>query len=277
MLGDQIDWGPASLIAGVTRAQIQTMDYTYLPAVGTSRVLEGSYDASQVTPSASFLLKVAPNVSAYATYIQGLEPGATAPSTAINANEVFAPSLDQQYEAGLKAKLGETLLTLAFFDIDKAYAFLGTDNVFQVAGREDHKGVEFGATGKILPDLTVFGGVTFLNPRVTNDPTYEGLRPINVSSQMAKLYAEYALPFVPGLTLTGGVDYYGSFAANALNTEFLPGYVTGNLGFRYETKLSGVPVTARFNVSNFTNHSYWMSSYFVGAPREISFSLAARF
>ncbi|ACK52360.1 TonB-dependent siderophore receptor [Methylocella silvestris BL2] len=277
VLGDQIDYGPLSVIAGVTHAQIQTSDYTYLPPIGVSRTLESQYDEGRFTPSASVLFKVTPWLSTYATYIEGLEAGDTAPVGALNAGETFPPSLDRQYEVGAKANVGATLLTLAFFDIDKAYAFLDSDNVFKSAGREEHKGVEFGASGKVLPEWTVFGGVTFLDPRVTNDPTLDGLQPINVSSRMAKVYSEYALPFVPGLTLTGGVYYYGKYAATVDNTQYLPGYATGDLGFRYETKLNGIPLTARFNVSNVTNHSYWMSNRFVGAPREISFSLATRF
>lgn len=278
ILGDEINYGPLSLIAGVTHAQIQTSDYTYLPATGTSRTLTAKYDTGQFTPSASLLYKVTPWLSAYATYIEGLEPGNSAPSYAANANAVLPPELDRQYEAGLKARLNDTLLTLAFFDINKAYAYLDpSDNNYKLAGREEHKGVEIGASGKVLPDLTIFGGVTFLDPRVTNDPTLDGMRPINVSSQMAKLYSEYSVPLVPGLTLTGGVYYYGKFAANAANTEYLPGYVTEDLGFRYETKINGVPVTGRFNVSNITNKSYWMSSYFVGEPRKMAFSLETRF
>jgi len=277
VLGDQIDYGPISIIAGITHAQIKSLNNTYLPAAGQSRVWSSSYDTGQFTPSGSVLFRVTPELSAYATYIEGLESVSAASSSAVNAGQAFSPSLDHQFEVGAKADVEGTLLTLAFFDIDKAYAFLDNDNVYKVQGREEHKGVEIGASGKVTPDLTIFAGATFLDPRITNDPTLTGKQPINVSSRMAKLYSEYKLPFLPGVTLTGGVSYYGSYAANTLNTQFLPGYVTGDLGLRYEMNINNVPVTARFNMTNIANHSYWMSNRFVGAPRQISFTLATRF
>ncbi len=46
----------------------------------------------------------------------------------------------------------------------------------------------------------------------TANPEAENKRPVGVSDQMAKVTLEYDLPFFRGLTLTGGVYYYGCTA-----------------------------------------------------------------
>lgn len=81
---------------------------------------------------------------------------------------------------------------------------------------------------------------------------------------------------MPGLTLTGGIYYTGRQAADAANTEFLPGVTTFDLGARYQTTLNGTPVTYRLNVSNLFNKNYWANSSYTGYPRTIAFSAQFR-
>jgi iron complex outermembrane receptor protein len=147
-------------------------------------------------------------------------------------------------------------------------------------GREVHKGIEFTATGKVTERLTLFGGLTLMDCKIVreaDDPAIDGNRPESVSNQMAKVYAEYDLPWVSGLTLTGGVYYTGNFYADPENTDRLPGVITGDVGARYTTKIHETPLIFRLNVTNVTNKSYWLSQYYVGDPRSIAFSVQAKF
>jgi iron complex outermembrane receptor protein len=139
-----------------------------------------------------------------------------------------------------------------------------------------HKGLEFTVSGKTTERLTLVGGLTLMNDKVNhqaNNPQYEGKRPTNVANQMVKLYAEYDYPQVPGLILTGGVYYTGSFYADSANTDKLPGVIIGDLGLRYQTKINGNPVIYRLNVNNITNKSYWISSNYAGAPRNVALTM----
>ena len=100
-----------------------------------------------------------------------------------------------------------------------------------------------------------------------------GLQPINV----AKVYAEYQLRFIPGLSLNGGVFYTGKQWANETNTDRLPAYTAVDLGLRYTTTAANHPVTLNLYASNVTNKSYWQNSYYVGSPRNVAFSMNVKF
>lgn len=245
------------------------------------------YNKSAVTPSASLLFKPTPWVTTYATFIQSLEEGAIVPNSGsviyTNAGQILAPVISDEYEIGAKATLGGMFVTAALFQINKANDYSinngnGT-NTFKQDGREVHKGVELVATGNIMEGLRLFGGVTVFNAAVeqTSDPTLIGKQPANVSEQMLKAYAEYDIPYVPGLTLTGGAYYTSSFYADAANTQPLPGVIIGDVGLRYTTKIEGQPLTMRVNVTNVANKSYWLNSNYEGDPRRIAFNFETKF
>ena len=59
-------------------------------------------------------------------------------------------------------KFGKLLLTGAIFDIEKAYEFTNSDNVYTQDGRQKHTGIEFNATGKLFDKLTVVSGIAAL-------------------------------------------------------------------------------------------------------------------
>ena len=146
-------------------------------------------------------------------------------------------------------------------------------------GRRIHEGVEFTAIGKVTDNVTVFGGFTFMSATVekTNNASLVGKTPAGVADQYAKLYAEYNLPWVKGLTLTGGIYYTGSQWADAANTILLPCYTTGDLGARYEMNLGGYATTFRLNVTNVTDKAYWEGNATVGDPRSIMLSMQVKF
>ena len=168
------------------------------------------------------------------------------------------------------------LLSGALFDIDKAYEFTNAGNTYTQDGRQNHKGVEFSATGKLTRHLTVIGGVTLLDAGIRGGDS-DGKEPMNVAKRIAKLYSEYALPSVPGLTLTGGVYFTGRQWADDDNTSRLPSYTTVDLGMRYATQAAGKPLTLRLYASNVADRNYWQNSYYVGPPRSVAFSAQIQF
>lgn len=271
-VGDNMQFNDKlSLLAGLSHAEITSTSWDR-DTGAVSKV----YNKNRTVPAVSLIYKPDPALTTYATFAEGLERGSNPGSGSINFNEVMPPMLSKQYELGAKTTIGRTLFTAALFQIDKAYGYLDTDSYWKQDGREIHKGLELSATGKITDNLTLVGGLTFLRPTVNGNPAFEGKLPADVAKRLAKLYAEYTVDRVPGLTLTGGIYYTGRQAADAMNTEFLPGVTTFDLGARYQTTLNGTPVTYRLNVSNLFNKNYWANSSYTGYPRTIAFSAQFR-
>ncbi len=245
-----------------------------------------AYNKSALTPTTSLLYKPVPWITTYATYMEALEQGAVVPISSVytNAGKVFSPLVDHEYEVGAKATVGGMLLTAAVFDIDKANQFAvvnpdGTQTYTQ-DGREVHKGLEFTATGKAMENLTLFGGFTIMNCEVTSEranPALDGNRPAGIANQLVKLYAEYDIPRIPGLTVTGGAYYTGAFYEDAANTDKLPAVLIGDFGLRYKTQVMTTPVIYRLNITNVTNKSYWAASGELGNPRAVLLSVQAKF
>lgn len=278
LLGDIItineQW---STILGVTQTQIKSYsnDFIYSNPEKKTR-----YDKSKTSPNVSIIYKPVPWLTTYATYIEGLQSGSTAPSNTVNAGQAMAPQVSEQYEIGVKATVGETLFTLALFNIDKPNNYTNGQRVYVQDGRQENNGMEFSVTGKLAPELTVVGGITVLDPKIKKGATAanDGNAPVNVAKQMAKVYAEYDINAIPGLALTGGAYYTGKQYADEANTVSLPSFTTFDAGARYKIHLADAnDVTLRLNVANLADKAYWLNSSYLGDPRTVQFSAQLEF
>jgi iron complex outermembrane receptor protein len=266
-----------SILAGINDAFLDQTNWKL-----TSGAVSSEYNKSKVTPAAALMFKPWPFITTYFSYLQALEPGGTAPDTyngqpVKNAGEMMPPSVDDQYEAGAKATLFDRLfLTAAWFDLKQANSYVDPATLYYVqSGQTETKGVELTATGKILPDLRIFGGATFQHAEITTDaasPKLVGKWPTWDADQILKMVLEYDIPRVPGLTLTFGTFHTGSFYEDAANTDHLPGATTFDLGARYQTCIYNRPTIFRLNVSNLTNNHYWMPIGWIGDPLVVHFS-----
>ncbi|ATQ70715.1 MULTISPECIES: TonB-dependent receptor [Methylosinus] len=271
LIGDEIQFGSQwSALLGINRSTIKTQSFN---ASGVRT--QPDYDRSYNAPSASLMFKPIPSVTFYGSYIEGLETGGQAPATAANAYAIMPPMISKQKELGVKAEVGGVLLTTALFDIEKAYELTNSSNIYTQDGRERHKGFELAVSGKPIPELAIYGGLTVLDAKISGG-SYDGKDPINVANFTAKLYSEYSLP-IPGLTFVAGVFHTGEQWGDDANTDRLPSYTTLDLGARYETTVMELPVTFRVNASNVTNNAYWANAYYLGAPRTVAFSAAVQF
>jgi iron complex outermembrane receptor protein len=281
LIGDVISFNEQwSTILGLTRSRIKTYsnDFVWAEAFGYAETAS-RYDESETSPNVSLIYKPLPWLTTYASYIEGLQAGGIAPNTALNAGQALAPQVSEQYEVGVKASLGDTLLTLALFNIDKPNSYTNSAGLYTQDGRQENNGLEFGITGKLLPELTVVGGITLLDPEVkkTANAAYEGNKPTDVASQLAKLYAEYELAALPGLALTGGAFYTGKQYSDEANRHSLPSFTTFDAGARYRMPVADNQLTLRANVSNLADKQYWLSSHYIGAPRTLTFSAQLEF
>jgi iron complex outermembrane receptor protein len=238
------------------------------------------YDKSATTPLAGVVFKLRPHLSLYASYIEGLSRGDTAPVSAAIANpgEVLAPYRSKQKEIGVKLEQGSLLATLGLFELTKPSAALAADNVFGVNGQQRNRGIEASVAGEAAHGLRLLGGVTavdaVLNKSAT--PGLAGRKAIGVPRWQANLGAEWDAGWVPGLTFTGRAVHTAQAYADSANTLRVPAWTRFDAGARYATRLGGQPVTFRLSVENLFGKDYWgVSTYgylHLGTPRTVSLS-----
>ncbi len=292
LLYDKFDIGPwVSLIGGGVDAQYQAKTLALIP---TTRQL--SYLSQQaLTPLAAIQIHPVDYVTVYGSYIKSLQPGQIAPATAANAFQVLAPFVGEQEEVGVKADLSAALsVNAALFQIKQASTFLNAQNVLTEQGQQVNRGVEFLVTGKPVHELALYGGATFIDPRVYNNTTfYTGQAP-GVSKARVTMFAEYSPDYLRGVTFMGGVYYSSRFlvqenslalvAAGVAQDVYADQAVTADVGLKYQFVAYNTPMILRGYISNVFNEGYWLvanpsnnGQVIIGQPRRFSLDMTARF
>jgi catecholate siderophore receptor len=152
---------------------------------------------------AGLVFKPTHNTSLYASYAtaatppnsllgEGQEPNAI-PTSATAANLALLDSLKvektRSYEVGAKASIFNEQLALgiAAFQTDTDNARVtGPDNTVQFIGQRRIRGVEATFNGNVTKWLTVFGGYTYLDPKIV-DGGFTALTAAAVPGQAAKV------------------------------------------------------------------------------------------
>ncbi|MBB5758114.1 iron complex outermembrane receptor protein [Methylorubrum rhodinum] len=267
------------LTLGGRYQEIGLKSYVTRP-VPTQGNLASSYAESAFSPAIALVVRPFENLSFYGNYIEALTEGPTAPALAANAGEIFAPVVSRQKEIGTKYDFGTVAVTAALFEIEQPNAF--TDpltRIFSVAGLQRNRGAEFNVFGEPVPGVRLLGGVTFIDPRLTNGNIAPG-----VPSTAFNLYGEVDLPpwLAPGLTLTGRAMYTSGVYYDTGNTQTVPDWTRFDAGLRYAFEgVNGKPVVLRATVQNLFDERYWASAargfLAVGAPRTFILSAAVDF
>ncbi|AMR77086.1 TonB-dependent receptor [Cupriavidus nantongensis] len=266
------------LTLGLRQQRVRTRNYNQ-----TSGAVSTYYDESATTPMVGLVVQPVQRWSVYANYIQGLSRGDVAPPTASNAGEAFAPYKADQYEIGTKLDFGRFTTTLAAFQIAKPTGQLD-NNVFSVNGEQRNRGLEFNVFGEVVPRVRLLGGVMLIDGEITRSPVVAnvGKTAIGVPDMQANLGAEWDLPWVPGLTLTGAMLYTGRQYVNQANTASLPAWTRFDFGARYTTRIGGKATTFRANVLNVFDRDYWAGvtswgGFSLAAPRTVLMSATVDF
>lgn len=239
------------------------------------------YTAEESSPLFAVLWQPVESVSLYATYLEGLEEGGTAPANTVNAFEVLPPAKSEQVEVGIKAELFQRFTAaLSAFQIERASAFTNSANRFVLDGRVEYRGVEFAGSGEITPAVSVYASALWLDAEQTSasNPLQVGKRPENTPELTLSLFAEWRPEVAPGLALNAGVFHVGDRAVNPLNQAFVGGYETYSAGVRYTRELAGSDTTFQVNVENLTDETYWNAAgnglLGVGLPRTVKVSIS---
>jgi iron complex outermembrane receptor protein len=242
-----------------------------------------------VSPTVSLIYKPVPTLTTYATAASSVEQGEQAPTGTINANQFMAPYHDRQYEVGAKyAASDDLLVTLAAFSMTRPLANTNAANIFSVVGTQRNNGLELFAQGNALPDLSVFGGVTYIDARLngTGSVTTNDMLVVGVPRVKTDIALDYHPTFAEGFAVTGAAHYESDRAATDTNNSFAPSYATFDAGVRYSAGYKSHRWTARLQVLNATNKFYYSSiadgnivgspganTAYLGAPRTLMASL----
>lgn len=267
------------LTLGVRQQNVLSEAFNIVTGSRTSR-----YDESATTPGAAILFKATEHISLYANYIEGLSQGSTAPYTAANAGEVFAPFKTKQKELGVKVDLGKFSNTLSLFEIEKPSSYTDPiSNVFTADGEQRNRGIEWSFFGAPIANLRVIGGVAYIDPELTKTAggKNQGNTATGVAKQQAKLGMEWDISMLQGLTLTGNATAVSKQYINQENTLHASGRTLFDVGARYKTNVSSFPLSLAASINNVTNKAYWgmpqLSSLALGAPRTYMLSASIDF
>lgn len=254
LLSDDMRFSPRwSLLLAGSQSWLSTHNYN---AKGT----QTSESANQgLSGSASLVFKPAANQSVYLTYADSLQQGDTAPTGSANAGNILDPYRSKQWEVGYKVAFSHWNTSLAAFRITRPYAYTMADGVYRTGGEQRNLGVEWMLDGHLTRDLSLFGGIAWLDPRLfdTGDATTDGKQIVGLPKYTINLLAEYEVRPVPGLATDVNLHYVGARATDNTNAGSVGAYATVDLGVRYLTGLFGRAVTLRLDVDNLTNRHYW--------------------
>lgn len=242
-------------------------------------------------PQAALIYKPLQNLSLYTRYSKGLSLGGEAAWFTTNAYEILAPTVSRQIEAGIKYDWQRISLAAALFQIRQAYQYSRPNDdgtfTFTQQGEQKNTGLELSANGWASQRLQISASVAAIRARVSDSgtPAYEGHQAINVPTLRASLYGDYALPWIDGLALLGGVQYSGSKYANRQGEVQTGACAIFNVGSRYSTRIDGYDTVFRLTVDNVFDKRYWRDAgeymgdgyLFQGAPLTARLSASINF
>jgi iron complex outermembrane receptor protein len=289
-LGDTLTFNPQwSAMLYLSQSWLQTQNFT------STGKQTGENNQNGLSPNAALMYKITPAVMAWISYADSLEQGGTAPTGegVKNEGQTLDPYRSQQYEIGLKADVSGMNLGAALFRLERPFAYVdANDSVYKEQGNQVNNGLELTASGRVYDGLSIYSGVTFLDPKLkdTVSDSTSDKRVVGVPKVQANMLVEYSLPSMPEWVYSANVHYTGKRAANDTNTAWADSYTTLDLGTRYTTKISTLPTTFRVAVNNVTNEHYWASifpsgtdgdggspSAFLGSGREVRASVTFDF
>ena len=217
--------------------------------------------------------KPRPNGSVYVAYGTSSNPsGETAGQSGgadgaagggLGGNRVnLEPEKNRSLELGTKWDVLDKRLSLtaAVFQTDKKNQRAGdplTGDV-ELIGNNRTRGLELGASGNVTPSWAVFGGYTYLDPKLKDDGagSNDGKKLKYIAKNSLSVWTTYKL--LPNLTLGGGATYMSSRWMNDANTLELPSY------WRYDAMATYVinrNINIRLNVLNLADKTIYDGSH----------------
>lgn len=237
-----------------------------------------NYSKSRISPMIAAVVRPWGNdISLFANYTEGMEPGQVVGVAYANVGEVLAPRVTKQAEVGVKLQTGEMTHTISAYQIKRPSFITNSANELAPDGEQRLRGVEWSVFGKLTSTLSVLGGIAHIESeqRNTGKDTY------GVPGLRARLGLDWQTP-VQGLTVGGRLQYTGKQWADSGNRLRVPAWNRLDLMTSYATKFGSLPVRFNASVENVTDKKYWIGNFgdgFImpGAPRTFRVSATVSF
>ncbi|PKV49245.1 iron complex outermembrane receptor protein [Aquimarina sp. MAR_2010_214] len=262
------------------------------------RSLTGAKRDDAFNPLAGINIKPNENIIIFGSYASSSNP-MTSFYRDINGEELGTERWDQ-FETGIKSKwLNKALrFNVTYFltssknlnlqAIDPAGNFLG---YYLKGGEDTRNGIEIELIGRVLPNLEIIGGYSYLDAKYKNHASYYfNSSPLNTPKHTANFWARYNFKkHVKGLSLGAGAYYLGErphnvWSRNYTHTGVVPGvkpfdlkaYTTVNVqaSYKFNNKLS-LDVFAN-NVFNEIGYNAYRTVY-LNRIQPVSFGTVLRY
>ena len=271
----------------------------------------GNYTSQGVSPSGSVMYKPARNQTAYVTFADSIQAPDTAPASSAtvivaNASQPLPPYRSVEWEAGYKLESRRLNFTADIFRIRRPFADVEETSTTtgyncggtiltagqicendQIIGQQINHGAEATLSGNLTDRLRVIGGITALNPILTDTfvllpagnpnvslsctdpagvaasalvcPSYvtNNKNLVGIPDYKSNILAEYRVPLLTGAFFTFDWQHVGRRAVDDRNSYWVPQYNTFDLGGRYSAKVFGRVTTWLLTVNNVSNVHYW--------------------
>jgi iron complex outermembrane receptor protein len=245
---------PLKLLAGVRWVKDEEVTGAPINAISTSWV---------ASPGYGILYDIRPTTTLFASWLEGLEAGGTAPANSANANVVLPPAISKQKEIGVRDSYFKGFgISVSYFEITRANAVTDpVTNIFGYNGDLEYKGVESTLSYTFLRDWTLTGALLWLNATQNSplQPLINGKTPENTPEWNGNVSLTYRAPWLPGLQLKFGIRSISNRPINAQDQGFLPGYTLFDGGVSYATLIGGRRTSFQASVDNLSNKRYWNS------------------
>lgn len=253
IIGDTLTFSPQwSLMLSGSQSRLTADNYT----------LAGVHSASEdsgISTASSLIYKPLDDLTLYLTYADSLQQGDGATAGSSNAGSILSPYRSRMWELGSKWVVGGVNLSLAAFQIKRPFAYTQADNVYAIAGEQRNRGLELLADGNVTQNLRMYGGITWLDPKLlsTGNASTEDSRIVGLSRVTASLLTEYRIDQVPGLAVNLNARYVGPRPVDDSNDHWVGSYQTVDIGASYTTRLMNRDTVYRLEMTNVGNEHYW--------------------
>ena len=177
-------------------------------------------------------------------------------------------------EIGYKLRLRKINFSTALFRVERPFANYvagmsnpicgeqsGTANceAYRITGNQRNYGAEAMLSGRIVESLMITGGLTVLDPKLTDTgiAATNNRNFVGFPHYKSNILTEYHVPRLTGVFLNFDWQHVGRRAIDDINSEYTPAYNTVDIGVRYTTKVLGKLTNWRITASNIGNVHYW--------------------
>jgi iron complex outermembrane receptor protein len=251
----RVDWRSTSVL----EMGIQRQDYSETAASPGTPESEIAAHPFRVYANSAFA--VAPQLTLYPGYTQGLENSGVAPNSAKNSGEVLPASLTWQVDSGVRYSMTPKLKIIAgVFELQKPYFNLDTDNVARELAVQQARGVELSVAGEVTENFHVNVGV--LNGRVGitgPDLVTEGVGAVAVGQPRVMYVAtsNYSFPWWKAASVDVSAVHVGTAPESLDNGVYTLPATFLDIGGRYKFTAFGENSTLRLQVQNVLATNLW--------------------